>query len=99
MNFYSTRQAAKRLGIGISTLSQYISKKKIPAPKTVKIGDLEVHSWTDEDVEHVRRLLPKIANGRKTRYQKLREKKKDAQPRAVGHTRIAKPKRRNKTTT
>jgi excisionase family DNA binding protein len=76
MPLYSTRQAAKRLGIGVSTLSQYISKKKIPAPRTVKIGDLEVHSWTEKEIEHVRKLLPKIANGRKTRYSKAREKQK-----------------------
>jgi predicted DNA-binding transcriptional regulator AlpA len=76
MTLYSTRQAAKKLGIGVSTLSQYISRKKIPAPTTVKIGDLEVHSWTDAEIEHVRQLLPKIANGRKTRYSKLREKQK-----------------------
>src|SRR6476469_6992656 len=94
MIFYSTRQAAQRLGIGISTLSQYISKKKIPAPKTVKIGDLEVHSWTDEDVEHVRQLLPKIANGRKTRYQKLREKQKDAPAGVPVPQKQSKPKQR-----
>ena len=76
MNLYSTRQAAKKLRIGVSTLSQYISRSKIPAPKTLKIGDLEVHSWTEEDIEHVRQLLPKIANGRKTRHQKLQEKQK-----------------------
>jgi hypothetical protein len=26
--------------------------------------------WTEQDIEQVRKLLPKIANGRKTRYQK-----------------------------
>jgi excisionase family DNA binding protein len=70
MALYSTRQAAKKLGIGVSTLSQYISRKKIPAPQTVRIGDLEVHSWSEEEIEQVRKLLPKIANGRKTRYRK-----------------------------
>jgi len=93
MNLYSTRQAAKKLGIGVSTLSQYISKKKIPAPKTVKIGDLEVHSWTDEEIEQVRKLLPRIANGRKTRYQKLKEKPK-TQPRAAVPHKPRKPKKK-----
>jgi len=45
-------------------------------------GGLKVHAWTEAEIEHVRKLLPKIANGRKIRYQKLREKQK-AQPRAV----------------
>lgn len=65
---FSTRQAAKKLGIAVSTLSRYISEGKIPAPRTVAIGDLRVHSWTERDIERVRGILPKIENGRKTRY-------------------------------
>jgi predicted DNA-binding transcriptional regulator AlpA len=72
----STNQAAKRLGITGATLSRYIAARKIPAPQTVMAGGLKVHAWTEEEIEHVRKLLPKIANGRKTRYQKLREKQK-----------------------
>ena len=33
-------------------------------------GGLKVHAWTEAEIEHVRQLLPKIANGRKTRYKK-----------------------------
>jgi hypothetical protein len=33
-----------------------------------------VHAWTEEEIDHVRQLLPKIANGRKTRYQKKGKK-------------------------
>jgi len=72
----TTRQAAKRLGIGAKTLSNYIAVKKVPAPKVIKFGNFVVHSWTEPEIEHVRKLLPKIANGRKTRYSKLREKQK-----------------------
>jgi predicted DNA-binding transcriptional regulator AlpA len=66
----STREAARKLGIDVSTLSRYISLKKIPAPKLLKVGRLQVHAWTEAEIEHVRQLLPKIANGRKTRYKK-----------------------------
>jgi predicted DNA-binding transcriptional regulator AlpA len=76
MTRFSTTQAAKKLGIALSTLSRYISDKKIPSPEIVEIGGLMVHSWTEEEIEKVRQLLPKIANGRKTRWQKLREKQK-----------------------
>jgi len=31
---------------------------------------MTIHFWTEEQIEHVRQLLPKIANGRKTRHQK-----------------------------
>jgi len=71
----STRQAAEKLGIGHSTLAHYIEAGKVPAPESVKIGKKIVQIWTEEDLERVRKLLPKIKNGRKTRYSKLREKK------------------------
>ncbi len=76
MDGYSARQAAKRLGTTHATLSRYISAGKIPAPKSVTAGGMTVHLWTEVEIEHVRQLLPKIANGRKTRYSKLREKQK-----------------------
>jgi hypothetical protein len=44
--------------------------KKLPAPKTVKLGGLRVHAWSERDIERVRKLLPKIKNGRKLRYKK-----------------------------
>jgi predicted DNA-binding transcriptional regulator AlpA len=67
---YTTRQVAKKLGIGAKTLSNYIAVGKVPAPKVIKLDSFVVHSWTEEEIEHLRKLLPKIANGRKTRYQK-----------------------------
>ena len=70
MNLYSTNEAAKRLGIGLKTLARYIEDKKVPAPKFLKAGKSTFQAWTEEEIEHVRKLLPKIANGRKTRYQK-----------------------------
>jgi hypothetical protein len=43
---------------------------KIPAPNSVITGKTTTQIWTEEEIEHVRQLLPKIANGRKTRYKK-----------------------------
>jgi len=80
MERFSTTQAAKKLGIAASTLSRYISDKKIPSPEIVKIGNLEVHSWSEKDIDQVREILPKIANGRKTRYQKQRKKQTTRKP-------------------
>ena len=70
MKSYSTREAAKKLGIGLATLSRHISSGKIPAPKAVTTGGITVHLWSEKDIERVRQLLPKIKNGRKTRYKK-----------------------------
>jgi predicted DNA-binding transcriptional regulator AlpA len=75
MKNLSTRQAAKKLGLSHGTLNNYIASGKVPAPKSVTTGTTTVHIWSEEEIENVRQLLPKIANGRKTRYQKQRQKK------------------------
>jgi hypothetical protein len=92
MTTYSTRDAAKKLGIAMSTLSRHIRLKKIAAPKSATSGGMTIHFWTEAEIEHLRRLLPKIANGRKTRYQK--QKDKDAQPRAAVPHKSRKPKKK-----
>jgi predicted DNA-binding transcriptional regulator AlpA len=70
MDKYSTRSAAKELGISFMSLMRYIKAKKIPAPPAVKVGGSIVRAWTRDEIEQVCKLLPKIANGRKTRHQK-----------------------------
>ncbi len=82
---YSTRQAAKELGIAHNTLAHYIAVGKVPKPEAEITGIRPTHIWTEEEIEHARKLLPKIANGRKTRYQKLREKQKPQPGAAVPH--------------
>ena len=79
MTTFTTRAAAKKLRIPAATLFHYIRVGKIPNPNALASGDITIHAWTEAEIEHVRQLLPKIANGRKTRYSKLREKEK-AQP-------------------
>ena len=76
MSTYSSREAARKLGLSPSALSKYVLNKKIPTPQSVTTGGITVYLWTEAEIEHVRQLLPKIANGRKTRYSKLREKQK-----------------------
>src|SRR5215471_17933540 len=102
MKTYSTRDAARELGIDMSTLSRYISLKKVPEPKSVTSGGMTIHLWTLAEIEHVRQLLPKIANGRKTRYKKqqsalssqqsVKPKKKKTQPRAAAVHKVHKKK-------
>jgi predicted DNA-binding transcriptional regulator AlpA len=74
----STREVAKKLGISYGTLANYIVIGKVPAPEIVTVGGRVVHMWTDAEIENVRQLLPKIANGRKTRYKKLRQQEPQA---------------------
>ena len=71
MNHYSTREAAKKLGLHLITIQKYIAAGKIPVPPmSMSIGGGKVRIWTDQDIEKVKEVLPKIANGRKTRYKK-----------------------------
>jgi hypothetical protein len=84
---FSTRQAATKLGISYEALARYVAIGKVPSPEVVSVGKgtRVVHAWTEEEIEHVRTLLPKIANGRKTRYSKLREKQKPPAGAPVPH--------------
>jgi len=75
MKASSTREAAKKLGLSLPTLARYVATKKVPAPKTARIGRLHVYAWSERDIERVRKLLPKIKNGRKLRYKKASKKK------------------------
>jgi excisionase family DNA binding protein len=79
---YSTVQAAKKLGLGRMTLHRYIRAKKIPVPKLQELGGARVRIWTHQDIETVRARLPKIANGRKTRYQKKKKRTKPKRKKA-----------------
>jgi len=76
MNRYSTREAAKKLRLHLATLQRYMAEGKVPAPPVQDLGGNKFRMWSDDDIDRVREILPKIANGRKTRYQKLREKQK-----------------------
>jgi hypothetical protein len=74
---YSTRQAAEKLGIAFRSLNRYVATRKVPAPALTQVGGVKVRLWADRDIGKVRKLLPKIANGRKTRYQKQKKRKKN----------------------
>jgi predicted transcriptional regulator len=76
---FSTRQAAKRLGITHAALSRYVKAKKVPPPATATGPGMTVHLWSEQEIDRIRKLLPRIANGRKTRWQKQREAQKNKQ--------------------
>lgn len=87
MSQYSSREAAKKLGLHLVTLQTYIAAGKVPVPPVLNIGGGKLRIWTDEDIERVRQILPKIANGRKTRYKKQS---------ALSNQQSAKPKGKNR---
>jgi predicted site-specific integrase-resolvase len=75
MIYLSNRQAAKKLGLAHNTLAQYVRAGKVPAPQS-STGSASAYLWTEKEIEAIRKILPKIANGRKTRYQKSGSKAK-----------------------
>ena len=76
MKQYSTREAAKKLGLDVKSIQRYIAAGRIAAPPVQILGGGKFRVWTEQDIERVRQLLPKIANGRKTRYKKQSAKTK-----------------------
>jgi predicted DNA-binding transcriptional regulator AlpA len=89
MSQYSTNQVAKLIGIGIATLTRYIQSGKVDAPPETMAGGMRMRLWSENDIERLRKALPKIANGRKTRYSKLKQK---AQPKKAAPRKIRKKK-------
>ena len=91
MKQYSTREAAKKLGLSLLSIQRYIAAGKIPVPPVLNVGGGKLRIWTDQDIEKVRQLLPKIANGRKTRYKKSREEKQKGEARSKPRPKKKKP--------
>ena len=70
MNKLSSEQVAKLVGISNAALSRYIKAGKITAPPETMAGGMRMRLWSESDIAQLRQTLPKIANGRKTRYKK-----------------------------
>jgi len=66
----STFQVAKKLGLTAVSLGRYIKAGKVPAPQETMAGGIRMRLWSERDIEKLKEVLPKIKNGRKTRYKK-----------------------------
>ena len=86
MRKFSTREAAKKLGLSPIALSRYIALGKVPSPEVISTGRHTLHLWTEEQIENVRKILPKIANGRKKHSAKKQL--------AASNKQLAKPKKK-----
>ena len=52
------------------SLGRYIKAGKVPAPQETMAGGIRMRLWSERDIEKLKEVLPKIKNGRKTRYKK-----------------------------
>jgi DNA-binding transcriptional MerR regulator len=68
MAIRSTLEVAKLIGVGKTTLLTWLRDGRIPEPKRVSQGGVDLRLWNDRDVERVRKY--KEANYRKGRGRK-----------------------------
>jgi predicted DNA-binding transcriptional regulator AlpA len=73
MKNLSTHNVVKQVGVSRATLERWLSSGKLKGPKTVRFGKSEFRSWTDIDVERVRKY--KKENYRKGRGRKPKSKR------------------------
>lgn len=61
MKTYSSREAAKKLGISLMTLQRYIADANwIKAPRLQRVGGVRIRLWTNFDIQRARRLIEKV---------------------------------------
>ena len=72
---YSTVQAAKKLGISMTTMHRYMLEKIIPFPRMQRLAGVRVRVWSEADIEKARAAMPKLKNGRKARHRKTKPEK------------------------
>lgn len=65
MKSYSTREAAKRLGIALVTLQGHVAKRTFAPPPLTNVGGVRVRLWTDKDIRRARKAMAGIKPGRK----------------------------------
>jgi hypothetical protein len=66
---FSTREAAKKLGVALITPQRHVSSKTVEAPKLQNFGGARVRLWTERDIEAARKVLAQIRPGRKKKAQ------------------------------
>jgi len=54
---FSTREAAKKLGIALVTLQGHVSRETVPTPPVVTIGGGKIRLWSERDIERARKAL------------------------------------------
>jgi hypothetical protein len=64
---YSTREAAKKIGVALITLQNHVAKGTFPVPPLDKVGGVSVRLWTDSDMKRAKKALASIKPGRKKR--------------------------------
>jgi excisionase family DNA binding protein len=67
---YSTREAAKALGVSHQTLYSWIESGHIVAPKQIQVGRSTIRLWTTAEIERARKFKGKLKRGPQPRSNK-----------------------------
>ena len=78
MASYSTREAAKRLGVSMATINRYIVAETIPVPPVTKVGGVTVRLWSDKDITKAQAIVSQFTDGRRTRHRKTKKSDRKA---------------------
>jgi len=73
MASYSTREAAKRLGVSMATINRYILAETFPVPPLTKVGGVTVRLWTEKDIAKAQAIVCGFTDGRRTRHRKIKK--------------------------
>jgi excisionase family DNA binding protein len=57
MKMYSTRQAARKLGIGQPALYRWMRDGRVRAPRKRSLGGISIRLWSARDLARVRRYM------------------------------------------
>ena len=62
---FSTRDAAKKLGVSLLTLRRHVSAKTVDVPPLQRVGGVSVRLWANRDIGKARFSLASNPAGRK----------------------------------
>jgi hypothetical protein len=74
MRTYSTREAAKMLGITMMTLHRHVVAGNVTVPPVQHVGGSRFRAWKKSDVERVRKQMLRIVDGRKRRRKLMKKR-------------------------
>jgi excisionase family DNA binding protein len=61
---YTTKEVASRVGVSYQTLHNWIDAKRIPAPRSVRVGKKSILLWAKADMERAQKLRGTLKAGR-----------------------------------
>jgi len=64
---YTTREAAKALGVSPQTLYTWIERRQIEAPSPIRLGQSTIRIWTAADIERAKKFKGTLKPGPKRR--------------------------------